>query len=210
MPSFSELVVEQAALEWFDALKYSTLNATEIAPDQPNSERQTYADVVLRDRLQNALETINPNLPASAIEDAIAHITRAESPSLIENNRRFHQYLTDGVDIEYQHNGRTKYEKVWLLDFDDPNNNDWLAVNQFTVIEGKRNRRPDIVVFINGFPIAVIELKNPIEENATIKGAFNQLQTYKNDIPCLFPFNEILIVSDGTEARVGTLTADWE
>ena len=165
---------------------------------------------VLRDRLRNALETINPNLPASAIEDAIAHITRAESPSLIENNRRFHQFLTDGVDVEYQHNGRTKYEKVWLLDFDDPNNNDWLAVNQFTVIEGKHNRRPDIVVFINGLPIAVIELKNPIEENATIKGAFNQLQTYKNDIPCLFPFNEILIVSDGTEARVGTLTVDGD
>ena len=210
MPSFSELVVEQAALEWFDALGYSTLNATEIAPDQPNSERQTYADVVLRDRLRNALEMINPDLPASAIEDAIAHITRAESPSLTENNRRFHQFLTDGVDVEYQHNGRTKYEKVWLLDFDDPNNNDWLAVNQFSVIEGKHNRRPDIVVFINGLPIAVIELKNPIEENATIKGAFNQLQTYKNDIPCLFPFNEILLVSDGTEARVGTLTADWE
>ncbi|MGL5794743.1 MAG: type I restriction endonuclease, partial [Waterburya sp.] len=116
----------------------------------------------------------------------------------------------DGVDVEYQAEGYTKYDKVWLLDFNKPENNDWLAVNQFTVIENKNQRRPDIVVFINGLPIAVIELKNPVEENATIKGAFNQLQTYKNEIPCLFPYNEILVVSDGTEARVGTLTADWE
>jgi type I restriction enzyme, R subunit len=210
MPSFSELIVEQATLEWFEVLGYNILNASEIAPETPNSERETYADVVLRDRLQTALATINPHIPVEAIEDAIRKITQTETPNLYENNRRFHKFLTDGVDVEYQAEGYTKYDKVWLVDFQNPENNDWLAVNQFTVIENKHNRRPDVVVFLNGLPIAVIELKNPVEENATIKGAFNQLQTYKNDIPCLFPYNEILVVSDGTEARVGTLTADWE
>lgn len=210
MPSISESIVEQASLQWFEELGYETLNATEIAPGESHAERDTYADVVLVERLQNALERINPDLPLCAIEDAVARITRAESPSLYENNRRFHKFLTDGVDVEYQAKGRTVYDKVWLVDFEEPDNNDWLAVNQFTVIEGKNNRRPDVVVFINGLPLGVIELKNPVEENATIKGAFNQLQTYKNDIPVLFPYNEILVVSDGTEARVGTLTADWE
>lgn len=210
MPSLSESVVERVALEWLEELGYETLNANEIAPGESYAERDTYADVVLVERLQTALERINPDLPPSAIEDAIALVTRAESPSLYENNRRFHKFLTEGIDVEYQAKGRTVYDKVWLLDFNQPDNNDWLAVNQFTVIEGKHNRRPDIVVFINGLPIAVIELKNPVEENATIKGAFNQLQTYKRDIPCLFPYNEILIVSDGTEARIGSLTGDWE
>ena len=211
MSKFTESIVEQATLKWFDALGYSILNASEIAPEEPNSERQTYADVVLRDRLKTALETINPDIPADAIQDAIRKVTQTETPSLYENNRRFHKYLTDGVDVEYQaEEGYTKYHKVWLIDFQNPDNNNWLAVNQFTVIENKNNRRPDIVVFINGLPIAVIELKNPVEENATIKGAFNQLQTYKKEIPCLFSYNEILVASNGTEARVGTLTADWE
>ncbi len=135
---------------------------------------------------------------------------RTYTPSLFENNRRFHKLLTDGVDVEYQAEGRTIYDKVWLIDFTNLNNNDWLAVNQLYVKENKTPRIPDVVIFINGLPLGVIELKNPTDENATIRGAFNQLQTYKNDIPSLFPYNEILIVSDGTEARVGPLTADWE
>jgi len=163
MPSFSESIVEQATLEWFEALGYSILNASHIAPAEPNSERETYVDVVLRDRLQTALVTINPDLPLEAIEDAIRKITQTETPSLYENNRRFHKFLTDGVDVEYQAEGYTKYEKVWLVDFQNPENNNWLAVNQFTVIENKNNRRPDVVVFLNGLPLAVIELKNPIE-----------------------------------------------
>ncbi len=211
MSRFTESIVEQATLKWFDALGYSILNASEIAPEEPNSERQTYAEVVLRDRLKTAIETINPDIPADAIQDAIRKVTQTETPSLYENNRRFHKYLTDGVDVEYQaEEGYTKYDIVWLIDEQNPDNNNWLAVNQFTVIENKNHRRPDIVVFINGLPIAVIELKNAVEENATIKGAFNQLQTYKKEIPCLFFYNEILVASNGTEARVGTLTADWE
>lgn len=210
MLKLTEYIVEQAALEWFDELEYTTLNATEIAPEEPGAERQTYADVVLTKRLQNALEIINPDISSEAIEDAIRKVTRTESSSLYENNRRFHKFLTDGVDVEYQVDGYTRYQKVWLVDFNKPDNNDWLAVNQLTVIENNNNRRPDVVVFINGLPIAVIELKNPVEENATIKGAFNQLQTYKKEIKSLFPYNEILIASNGIEARVGTLTAEWE
>jgi type I restriction enzyme, R subunit len=210
MPSFTENIVEQATLDWLEQLGYTTFNATEIAPDEPNPERQTYTDVVLIERLRNALLIINPQIPLEAIEDAIKKVTRTTSPNLYENNRRFHKFLTDGVDVEYLANGRTIYDKVWLIDFNEPENNNWLALNQFTIIENRNNRRPDVIIFINGLPIAVIELKNPTDENATIKGAFNQLQTYKKDIPCLFPYNEILIISDGTEARVGTLTADWE
>ncbi len=210
MFSFPELIVEQATLDWFTELGYTTLNARQIAPDEPNAERQTYSDVILTQRLENALQTINPNIPPDAIKDAIKKLTRIESPNLYENNRRFHKLLTDGVDVNYQKDNRTIYDKVWLIDFHNPDNNDWLALNQFTVIEGKHNRRPDVVIFINGLPIAVIELKNPTDENATIHSAFNQLQTYKAQIPCLFPTNEILVISDGTEARVGTLTADWE
>ncbi|MGB3401543.1 MAG: type I restriction endonuclease subunit R [Microcoleaceae cyanobacterium] len=211
MAAITESVVEDATLIWLQELDYTVLNGGEIAPDTPTSERQTYGDTVLVERLQTALERINPDIPQTAIEEAIKKVIRTESPNLFENNRRFHKFITDGIDVEYRSDeGRKIYDKVWLIDFDHVDNNDWLAVNQFTVIENKNNRRPDIVIFINGLPIAVIELKNPTEENATIKGAFNQLQTYKKDIPSLFNCNEILVISDGTEARVGTLTANWE
>ncbi len=208
--SFTESIVEEATLKWFDGLGYVILNGLDIAPDASGAERQTYADVVLIDRLRSALETINPKIPSEAIESAVQKVTLTESPSLFENNRRFHTHLTAGVDVEYQTEGRIVYDKVWLIDFSDIDNNDWLAINQFTIIEDKKDRRPDIVVFINGLPLSVIELKNPADENATIRKAFDQLQTYKQDISSLFPYNEILIVSDGTEARVGTLTANWE
>jgi type I restriction enzyme, R subunit len=136
---------------------------------------------------------------------------RSESASLIENNRRFHRLLTQGVDVEYRRpDGSIAGDKVWLVDFADQSRNDWLAANQFTVIESRKNRRADVVIFINGLPLAVIELKNPGDENATTKGAFNQLQVYKKDIPALFTCNELMVVSDGHEARVGTLTADWD
>lgn len=200
---FTEGIVEEATLEWFEKLGYTTLHASE-------TQRQSYTDVILTNRLRESLQTINPDIPPDAIEEAIRKLTRSESPSLYENNRRFHKFLTDGINVEYQTSERVVYNQVYLIDFKNPDNNDWLVVNQFTVIEDKKERRPDVVVFINGLPIGVIELKNPTDEKATIKGAFNQLQTYKNDIPSLFPYNEILVVSDGTEARVGTLTADWE
>jgi type I restriction enzyme R subunit len=154
---------------------------------------------------------LNPKLPADALEDALRTTLRTESPLPHENNRRFHQLLTHGVDVQYRNaEGRVIHDKAWLVDFDDAARNDWLVVNQYTVLEGQQNRRPDVVVFVNGLPLAVLELKNAADETATIRSAFHQLQTYKHDIPSLFPFNAVLVVSDGLEARMGTLTGDWE
>ncbi|MBN1829039.1 MAG: type I restriction endonuclease subunit R [Deltaproteobacteria bacterium] len=210
MTSITEDSLEQTALDWFSSLGWDTAFGPDISPDGPAQERGNYDQVILIGRLQTALENINPNIPRDAIEEAIRKITRTESPSLIENNRRFHRMLTDGVDISYMQDGREVHDKVWLLDLKDLENNDWLAVNQFTVIEDRRNRRPDIVIFVNGLPLSVIELKNPADEKATIRHAFNQLQTYKSDIPSLFIYNELLVISDGLEARGGTLTAGWD
>lgn len=192
---------------------YSILNGPDIAPGELFAERASYSDVLLEKRVKSALANINPDVPQGAIEDAYRKLSRTihESPLLAVNNHHFHKMLTDGLDIEYKNSeGRIVNDKVWLIDFKNLDNNDWLAVNQFTVIEGRNNRRPDIVIFINGLPLGVIELKNPADENATTKDAFNQFQTYKNEISSLFPYNEILVVSDGIEARAGTLTANWE
>ena len=206
-----ESVVEEAALDWFKGLGYQYLPGPDIACDGTKPERASYADVILSDRLWAALRTLNPGIPGEALEDAFKKVTRSESPSLILSNRQFHRMLADGVDVEYRNKeGRVVGDKVWLVDFSDPERNDWLAVNQFTVVEGPRTRRPDIVVFVNGLPLAIIELKNPTDENATIKGAFNQFETYKSDIPSLFQYNELLVISDGTEARVGTISSGWE
>jgi type I restriction enzyme R subunit len=207
----TESVVEEAALDWFKGLGYQYLPGPDIACDGTRPERASYADVILSDRLLAALRALNPDVPTEALEDAFKKVTRSESPSLILNNRNFHRLLADGVDVEYRNKeGRVVGNKVWLVDFTDPERNDWLAVNQFTLVEGQRTRRPDIVVFVNGLPLAVIELKNPTDENATIKGAFNQFETYKSDIPSLFQYNELLVISDGTEARAGTVSSGWE
>ena len=211
--NITESVIEQATLDWFKGLGYSILNGPDIAPGELLSERKSYSDVILESRLRSALTKINSSIPPEAIEDAFRKLTRAvhESPLLSANNHRFHRMLTDGVDVEYKNSeGRIVGDKVWLINFEMPDNNDWLAVNRFTVAEGQSNRRPDIVIFLNGLPLGVIELKNPADENATIKDAFNQLQTYKNEIPSLFHYNGILVVSDGIESRAGTLTADCE
>ena len=207
---FTESVVEDAALELFSGLGYTILHGPDIAPGELFAERASYEEVVLAKRLRESLARINPKIPSEAIEEAIRKVLRTESPSPEENNRRFHQFLTDGVAVEYRGEGRVVHDYVRLVDYDEPQNNDWLAVNQFTVIEDKNNRRPDIVLFVNGVPLVVIELKNLADENATIKDAFNQLQTYKKDIPSLFPFNEALVISDGLEARIGTLTSGRE
>ncbi len=206
----TESIIEQTALAWFESLCYTIESGPAISPGEPGAEREDYNQVVLLGKLQTALENINPNIPPDAVGEAVRKITRTESPSLIENNRRFHRMLTDGVDISYMQDGREVHDKVWLFDLEDLENNDWLAVNQFTVVEDRKNRRPDIVVFVNGLPLGVIELKNPADEKATIRQAFNQLQTYKSDIPGLFIYNELLVISDGLKARSGTLTAGWD
>jgi type I restriction enzyme R subunit len=203
--------VEEASLSWLMSLSVTVLHGPDIAPDTANAERISYGEVLLIGRLQTALARLNPDIPAETLEEALRKVQHIYSPNLIEANHRFHQMLIDGVDVEYQaEDGRPIYKKVALLDFENPDNNDWLAVNQFTIIEHKHNRRPDVVLFVNGLPLVVIELKNAADENATIRGAFNQIQTYKRDIPGLFVYNEVCVVSDGLEARAGTLTADWE
>lgn len=213
MSHITEDAIEQTALAWFANLGYEIAYGPDIAFDGRAPERDAeanYADVVLIGRLRSALERINATLPAEAIDEAIRKITRPESPSLIENNRAFQKMLTDGVDVSWMSAAGEKHDKAWLVDLADPDNNNWLAVNQFTVVEHKRERRPDIVLFVNGSPLAVIELKNAADEHATIRHAFNQIQTYKEQIPSLFIYNELLIISDGMQTRVGTLTAGWD
>jgi type I restriction enzyme R subunit len=207
----NESAVEETVLDWLAALGYEIAHGPAISPGGPTPERDDYRDVVLVRRLRQSLQRINPDLPSAAIEETVRRVLQTESPSLIENNRRFHRLLTDGVDVECRdEDGGIGHEKVWLVDSSEPDSNDWFAVNQFTVVEGQNERRPDIVVFVNGLPLAVIELKNPADEKATLLTAFKQFQTYKEEIPGLFRFNEVLAIGDGLQARAGTLTADWE
>ena len=207
----TESEVEEACLEWFRGLGYPVAHGPDLEPEGPACEREAFDKVVLEDRLKNALARLNKHLPSDAQEEAFRKVLRAHSPSLIANNRHFHKMLTDGVEVESRReDGSISGDAAKLIDFENPDNNDWLAVNQFTVIEGQHNRRPDIVVFVNGLPLVVIELKNPADENATIWSAFRQLQTYKAQIPSLFAYNEALVISDGLEARIGSLTADRE
>src|SRR6202050_3288549 len=207
----AESTVEEAALSWFEELGYVIVHGPDIAPRELFSEREGYGDVVLVKRLRETLQRINPDVPAEAVDEAVRRVLHPETASLIENNRRFHQMLVEGVPVEYRRDdGSIAGDLVKLIDFDKPENNDWASINQFTVIENKTNRRPDILVFINGLPLGVIELKNIGDEKATVRGAFNQINTYKSDVPSLFAYNEIAVISDGSHAKAGTLTADWE
>jgi len=212
MAYLDEAQLEIATVDYFRELGYAYALGPDIAPDGERPERADYGQVVLVGRLRDAMAQINPNVPAEAIEDALRQVMRTDSPDLVVNNRAFHRMLTDGVDVSWREDGRERHGKVWLVERDPANidANEFLVVNQFTVIEDKRNRRPDVVLFVNGLPLGVIELKNPAEEKATIRHAFNQLQTYKADIPSLFVFNEVLVISDGYAARAGTLTAGWD
>ncbi|MCD6236366.1 MAG: type I restriction endonuclease subunit R [Thermoplasmata archaeon] len=203
----SEEDVEQFALDVLTGLGYERVYGPDISEGGLNPERR-YDEVVLVQRLRRAIDKFNPGVPQEAKEEAIKKVLRVTSQNLVENNHVFHRMLVDGVDVEYRKDGRIVGDKVWLFDFKELGNNEFLAVNQFTVIEGNNNRRPDIVLFVNGLPLVVIELKNPAEEEATIWSAYNQLQTYMQEIPSLFHFNEILIISDGLEARGGTITSD--
>lgn len=211
MNAFAESTVESAALDWLEALGYVKVHGPDIAPDAPAAERRDYADVVLDQRLRDALARLNPQLPPEALEEALRKLTRPEGADLVQRNRAMHRMLVDGVTVEYRsREGAIRGAQARVMDFDDPANNDWVAVNQFSVIENKHNRRPDIVLFVNGLPLAVVELKNPADEDATIWTAWRQLQTYKVEIPSLFSTNAALVISDGVEARVGTLTAGRE
>ena len=210
-PAFTESVVEDAALAWIESLGWVIRNGVDIAPGEPGAERDSHGDVVLGSRLRRALTKLNPALPPDAIDDAFRRLTRPEGTELLPGNRAMHRLLVEGVWVEYRGaDGEIRGGQARVLDFDDVDNNDWLAVNQFTVVENKQNRRPDIVLFVNGLPLGVIELKNAADENATVWSAFQQLQTYQAQIPSLFHTNAALVVSDGTVARIGSIGAGKE
>ena len=211
MTAFTESVVEEAALAWLDGLGYAVQFGPTIAPGEAAAEREDYGQVVLAGRLRDALARLNPHVPPAALDEAYRKLTRPDRPTLAANNHAAHRMIVEGVPVEYfRPDGSLGGDLVRVLDFDDPDNNDWLAVNQFTVVENRHERRADVVLFVNGLPLAVMELKNAADEKATIWAAFNQLQTYKQQIPALFTFNEALVISDGLHARIGTLTADRE
>jgi type I restriction enzyme R subunit len=211
MTTFTESVVEQAALAWLERMGWQIKNGPEIAPGEPGAEREDYAQVVLATRLRDALFRFNPQLPAEAIDEALRKLIRPEGPDLVAQNRALHRLLVNGVTVEYRDtDGAIRGAQAQVIDFDRQENNDWLAVNQFSVTENKHTRRPDVVLFVNGLPLAVVELKNSAAENSTIWTALQQLQTYKAEIPSLFATNAVLVVSDGVEARVGTLTGGRE
>jgi len=205
MSKITENAVENMVIDLLSSKGYIYLS-----PEEQEKERESLSDVVLRGRLKTAINKLNPNIPEDAKEQALREVINLPSQNLIENNETFHQMLTDGVSVEYQKNGDTVGDKVWLVDFENPLNNDLLVCNQFTVIENNITRRPDIVLLVNGLPMVVIELKNPADENATVKKAFTQLQNYKKAISSLFYYNGILIASDGLDAKMGSLTAGWE
>ena len=211
--NFTESVVEDAALAWLEALGYAVLHGPDIAAGESGAERSdpNYRDVLLERRLRQALVRLNPDLPPDALADAYRKLTRVDAPSLAERNRAMHRMLVDGVTVEYRRkDGSIAGAQARVFDFDAPANNDWLAVNQFTVSEGQHTRRPDVVLFVNGLPMAVLEFKNTADENTTVWSAFQQLQTYQAQVPALFVSNAVLLASDGVQARIGSLGAGRE
>ena len=211
MTTLTESDVELAALNWLEGLGWQAAHGPDIGPDGPDAERSDYGQVVLQRRLRDALADLNPGLPAEALDDVLRRLTRPEGSTLEARNRSFHRMLVDGVTVEHRaEDGSIRGAQVRILDFDNPANNGFLAVNQFTVAENRNTRRPDIVLFVNGLPLGVIELKNPADEDATIWTAWQQLQTYTAELPTLFSLNEALMVSDGFQARIGALNAGRE
>lgn len=212
MTGITEGVVEEACLEYFRALGYHTLYGPEIGPGGCAQERGTWDEVILLGRLRDAVIRLNPELSRDSVDAVVSRVLRVESQNQLSENARLHQLVTQGVSVEYRaDDGSVRHTLAWLVDFSDPGNNDWVAVNQFTIVEkGGKNRRPDVVVFVNGLPLGLIELKNPGDENATLKGAWNQIQTYRKDIPSVFATNEVSVASDGLGAVAGAFAAGFE
>lgn len=209
MTKITESAIEKFTIDLLEKAGYHYIYGPTIAPDGETPERESFEDVLLIERLQKAIGRINPTVPQECREDAVKQIQRLISPELIPNNEAFHRLLTEGIKVTIQKDGRSRGDLVWLVDFKNPENNDFLVVNQFTVIENNVNKRPDVILFINGLPLVVIELKNPVDENATVKSAFRQLQTYKQAIGGLFAFNAFMVASDGLEARAGSISAGF-
>lgn len=207
--NFCESHLEEATLEWFEELGYEIVFAPDIAPDGEYPEREDYSDVVLNERLREALKRINPKMPDDALEDAFRQIVIPQSPSLIMNNKAFQKMITDGIDVQVkQPDNSYRTKKVYVFDFGKPLNNEFMVANQFTIIEHGVEKRPDFIAFINGIPLVIMELKSVSDENVDITDAYNQLQTYKMTIPSLFTYNSFMVISDGINARAGTITSD--
>jgi type I restriction enzyme R subunit len=206
----TENELEALALTWFQDSGWDYRHGPDIAPDGETPERPDYRQVVLTGRLREVLRHLNPTMPEAVLDEVVYRVANAREPSLVQNNRRFHEALIDGLPVVVEQDGVKRGDRVRLVDFEHPEANRYLVVNQYTVQGTKQPRRPDLVCFVNGLPIAVIELKNPADEQADIWSAFNQLETYKTEIADLFAFNEALVISDGLNARVGSLTADRE
>ena len=205
---YFESNLEHTLIEWLQEQGYCYAFGPDISPGGQDDERHDYGTVVLKNRLKQSLLRINGKLPVEAIDEAMRQVLHPQHPTLIQNNHTFHKFITKGIDVQLrQPDGSYRTQKVWLSDQNNPENNEFLAVNQLTIIENKHTRRPDVIIYINGLPIAVIELKNPTDENATIEAAYNQLETYKHQIPSLMAYNSFLIISDGLQAKAGSLTA---
>ncbi len=209
MTRITENIIEAFAIELLDKLGYEYIYAPDIAHDGENPERDGYAQVLLLNRLQNAVKRINHNIPADAQVEAIKEIQRIASPELLTNNETFHRLLTEGIPISKRVDGDDRGDRVWLIDFKNPNNNDFVVANQFTIIESGNNKRPDVILFVNGIPLVVIELKNAADENTTINSAFKQVETYKAIIPSLFTYNGFVVISDGLEAKAGSISSGF-
>lgn len=209
MSRLTESAIEDFAIQLLEQLGYRYVYGPDLAPDADHPERSRYDEVILKDRLWSAIQRINPSIANHAQQEALKDIERIHSPDLLANNEAFHRLLTEGVKVSYSQDGQDRGDLVWLIDFANPENNEFVVANQFTVIENNQNKRPDLVLFVNGLPLVVIELKNATDENATIKSAYKQLDTYKHTIPSLFTTNAILVISDGLEAKAGSLSAGF-
>lgn len=209
MAKLCESAVEEMAIEELQSLGYTYIAGVDFAPDAPNSDRNSYSDILLISRLQSALLKINPTVPAEAVQRAAKKLSRIATSNLLADNEEFQKMLVDGVPVEYRKNGDIKGDYVHVVDFENPLNNEFLVVNQYTIVQNNNNKRTDVLLFINGIPLVIFELKSPTDENATCYKAFEQLQAYKATIPGLFTYNEICIVSDGLEAKAGSLTAPY-
>jgi len=204
----AESHLEDHTLAWLRDLGYTTIFGPDIEPGEPGAEREKWHEVILKKRLAAAIARINPAVPKEAQETALRKILHPDLPSLVGNNHAFHRMLAEGIEVEYRRpDGTIRGDLVKIIDFSDPEKNDWLAINQFTVIENRNNRRPDILLFVNGIPLVILELKNPADEKATVETAFRQIQTYKQQIPSIFTYNEMVVISDGIDARIGTFTS---
>lgn len=209
MTKLTESAIEDLAIERLEALGYAYVHGSVIAPDGEAPERERWDEVILSGRLMQALRRINPTLPGAVLQSACKEVARLNSPDLLAGNEAFHRLLTEGVKVSTHQGGDERGDIVWLVDFEQPSNNEFLVVNQFTVIENNINKRPDLILFVNGLPLVVIELKNAADENTTIQSAFKQLETYKHTISSLFTYNALLVISDGLEARAGSLSAGF-